>query len=193
MFQYFCKRSPGFYLLSNSYLIVSATVYKLREMHVCALAEDVQTLCQHIKLPWLNMKRMHTTWIQIAFCLTCINFLWRQIGKILSNYIEVHQKGTSYKVKGAGFEKGMTWDIKWQTLNRLRIIDPVITIIFMYFFPITLFSKRNATFLKMPFFWRRVYARSVKTLWQGQWPRGTRKNGQINVAYTTKSIISLFS
>ena len=70
----------------------------------------------------------------------------------------------------------------------------------------TLFSKRNATFLKEPFFWRRVYAsqpgvihhvdnahgdnlpktlfnKIIKTLCQGQWPRGSRKNGQINVAF----------
>ncbi len=99
--------------------------------------------------------------------------------------------------------------------------------------PITLFSKRNARFLKLPFFWRRVHAsesvvipfhalfliawladgdslmcnivtmgrqiakmfstfslwgslfltKVMKTLRWGQWPRDTRKNGQITITF----------
>ncbi len=58
----------------------------------------------------------------------------------------------------------------------------------------SLFQKKH-NFLKLPFIWRRVYAsesgvilprpsnKISKTLCPGQWPRGTRENGQIKVAF----------
>ncbi len=50
---------------------------------------------------------------------------------------------------------------------------------------LTLFSKRNATFLKFEKVKvKKVQANKIiKTIGQGHWPRGTRENGQINVAF----------
>ena len=63
---------------------------------------------------------------------------------------------------------------------------------------ITVISKRNATFLKLPFFWRRVYTSESEFagFWiiVGQRPRVTRENGHIKVAFLfEKSVERSFS
>ena len=61
-----------------------------------------------------------------------------------------------------------------------------------------LFSKRNTTFFKLPFFWRecipvKLGLYIIKTLCQGQWPRGTRENWQFKVMFLLKKSVMHFS